>query len=128
MKHRRPSEFVKIKKLSWGSRGFAALQPVRFELYFILFFKKLLDQSLLKLRTDYPRPRYWVRVRPNLWLTAISKNSRMGSGVGLGERLVQRLNPGRAFIEFQYIPSIWLKLFYSWLRFKLYFKIILISG
>lgn len=126
IKKRKNTQFYKFKKLSWGTFGLASKQTLRFELYYLIFFKKFLVRRYLKIRTDYPRLKYWILIRPNTILSQVSINSRMGSGVGLPVRLAQKINAGQTFLEFKYFSIFLVKQWTTWLRFKVKFPYFII--
>ena len=118
LKKRKVRKFYKYKKLCWGELGFALTQGMRFELYYLAFFKKFLSRKYFKARTRYRAIFYWILIRPNAILSSLSKNSRMGKGVGLSVRIVQKLQAGAIFLEFRGISQLWVRRWGYWLRFK----------
>jgi len=71
-----------------NKRGGIYLQhQLRFELINLKIFKKLLRKKYYKKGLNFKRTKYWLMIRPNFLLTMKSKNSRMGSGVGLYVRV-----------------------------------------
>lgn len=127
IKKRKNTQFYKFKKLSWGVTGLAPRRTLRFELYYLIFFKKFLVRRYLKLRTDYPRLKYWILIRPNTILSQLSINSRMGSGVGLPVRLAYKISAGRSFLEYKYFSRILIRRWFTWLRFKVKFPCFIVK-
>ena len=96
----------------------ATIQGMRLELYYLVFFKKFLSRKYFKARTRYRTVYYWILVRPNIVLSSLTKNSRMGKGVGLGLRIAQKLPAGASFLEFRGVSKLWVRRWGYWLRFK----------
>ena len=126
LKKRKIVQFYKYKKLCWGSFGIAAVQGMRLELYYLVFFKKFLSRKYFKARTRYRTVYYWILVRPNIVLSSLTKNSRMGKGVGLGVRVAQKVPAGASFLEFKGVSQLWVRRWGYWLRFKapIYYTIV----
>lgn len=112
-------QFYKYKKLCWGSFGISTIRGARLELYYLIFFKKFLSRKYFKARTRYRTVHYWLLVRPNTVLSSLTKNSRMGKGVGLAVRITQKLQTGASFLEFRGVSRLWVRRWGYWLRFKI---------
>ena len=63
--------------------GIYLKNQMRFELINLKIFKKILRKKYYKKGLNFKMTKYWLMIRPNFLLTMKSKNSRMGSGVGL---------------------------------------------
>ena len=118
LKKRNSTKFYKYKKLCWGNFGLTSIRSLRFELYYLIFFKKFLSRKYFKARTRYRTTSYWILVRPNIILSSLTKNSRMGKGVGLALRIAQKIHAGTSFLEFKGVSQLWVRRWGSWLRFK----------
>ena len=118
LKKRKSTQFYKYKKLCWGDFGIIPTQSIRFELYYLTFFKKFLSRKYFKARTRYRTIYYLILVRPNVVLSSLTKNSRMGKGVGLAIRIAHKVHAGTSFLEFRGVSQLWVKRWGSWLRFK----------
>ena len=92
------------------------------ELVYFRAFRLLLKGRYLRARTRYIRPTYRVFLQPNFLLTTKSKNSRMGSGVGVFLRLVIKLSAGQVFLEFRGHSRLWVSRIYNFIKFKLPYK------
>ena len=46
-------------------------------------------------------------MRPNIILSSLTKNSRMGKGVGLVIRIAQKIRAGASFLEFRGVSQLW---------------------
>ena len=45
-------------------------------------------------------------MRPNIILSSLTKNSRMGKGVGLALRIAQKIHAGTSFLEFKGVSQL----------------------
>ncbi len=82
--------------------GIYSLSQFRFEFIYLKVFKKIFRKKYVKKekkrKTLKRKKRYWLMVKPNFLLTMKSKNSRMGSGVGLYVRVVSIVKPNKPLI------------------------------
>lgn len=67
--------------------GIFTINQIRFEFVYLRTLKKVLRKKYIKKKNRYSRHRYWIMIKPNLLLSMKSKNSRMGSGVGIFVRV-----------------------------------------
>lgn len=125
-KQRRSSTATCLSPLQWGSSGFQVQERHRFELVYLRTFKLVFKRKFLKARTRYFRPSYRIYLHPNFLLTAKSKNSRMGCGVGLLVRAVVLLQKGRIFIECLGYSLLWISRVYTAVRYCYPYKFFLI--
>lgn len=82
------------KKLS----GIFTKNQIRFEFIYLKVFKKIFRKKFFKKKSHYKLSKFWVMIRPNFILSMKSKNSRMGSGVGMYVRVCSILKPGKPII------------------------------
>lgn len=82
------------KKLS----GIFTKNQIRFEFVYLKVFKKIFRKKFFKKKSHYKLSKFWVMIRPNFILSMKSKNSRMGSGVGMYVRVCSILKPGKPII------------------------------
>ncbi len=80
---RRKFYFYKYLMNKNKKTGIYLKHQLRFELINLKIFKKLLRKKYYKKGLNLKKTKYWLMIRPNFLLTMKSKNSRMGSGVGL---------------------------------------------
>jgi ribosomal protein L16/L10AE len=80
------------------STGLYNINKLRFEFIYLKVFKKIFRKKYLKKRPLYSLAHFWMMVKPNFILSMKSKNSRMGSGVGLYTRVCSIIKPGKPII------------------------------
>ena len=80
------------------STGIYNLNQIRFEFVYLKTFKKIFRKKYLKKRPLYLITKFWMMIKPNFILSMKSKNSRMGSGVGLYTRVCSLVKPGKPII------------------------------
>jgi len=90
---RRKFYFYKFLMNKNKKAGIYLQHQLRFELINLKIFKKLLRKKYYKKGLNLKRTKYWLMIRPNFLLTMKSKNSRMGSGVGLYVRVSSIIKP-----------------------------------
>lgn len=84
---RRKFYFYKLIMNKNKKTGICLQHQMRFELINLKIFKKILRKKYYKKGLNFKMTKYWLMIRPNFLLTMKSKNSRMGSGVGLYVRV-----------------------------------------
>lgn len=86
-----------FKNIYYGnfSTGLYNINKIRFEFIYLKVFKKIFRKKYLKKRHLYSLTRFWMMVKPNFILSMKSKNSRMGSGVGIYTRVCSIIKPGK---------------------------------
>lgn len=80
------------------STGIYNLNKIRFEFIYLKVFKKIFRKKYLKKRPLYSLAKFWMMIKPNFILSMKSKNSRMGSGVGIYTRVCSIVKPGKPII------------------------------
>lgn len=80
------------------STGIYNLQQIRFEFIYLKVFKKIFRKKYLKKKPLYSITKFWMMIKPNFILSMKSKNSRMGSGVGIYTRICSIVKPGKPII------------------------------
>lgn len=80
------------------STGIYNLTQIRFEFIYLKVFKKIFRKRYLKKRPIYSIARFWMMIKPNFILSMKSKNSRMGSGVGIYTRVSSIVKPGKPIV------------------------------
>lgn len=78
--------------------GIYNLNQTRFEFIYLKIFKKIFRKKSFKKKKKYNYSKFWVMIKPNFLLSMKSKNSRMGSGVGLYVRVCSIIKPGKPII------------------------------
>ena len=71
---------------------------IRFEFIYLKVFKKIFRKKFFKKKSHYKLAKFWIMIKPNFILSMKSKNSRMGSGVGMYVRVCSILKPGKPII------------------------------
>lgn len=84
------------------SNGIYTKKQMRFEFIYLKVFKKIFRKKYIKKRTSLHINKYWLMIKPNFLLTMKSKNSRMGSGVGLYVRICSIIKPNKPLILVKY--------------------------
>lgn len=77
------------------STGIYNINKLRFEFIYLKVFKKIFRKKYFKKKPIHLKTKFWLMVKPNFLLTMKSKNSRMGSGVGLYVRVCSNIKPGK---------------------------------
>ena len=80
------------------STGIYNLNQIRFEFVYLKIFKKIFRKKYLKKRPLFLLTKFWMMIKPNFILSMKSKNSRMGSGVGIYTRVASIVKPGKPII------------------------------
>lgn len=80
------------------STGVYNTNQIRFEFIYLKVFKKIFRKKYLKKRPMYSIAKFWMMIKPNFILSMKSKNSRMGSGVGMYTRVCSIVKPGKPII------------------------------
>lgn len=91
----------------------------RFEFVYLKTIKKLFRKKYIKRKALYLHTKFWIMIKPNFLLTAKSKNSRMGSGVGLYLRVCSRIHSNTPIIFFKYYPKAFILACLKYLKKKL---------
>lgn len=77
------------------STGLYNINKIRFEFIYLKIFKKIFRKKYLKKKPLYSLTHFWMMIKPNFILSMKSKNSRMGSGVGIYTRVCSIIKPGK---------------------------------
>ena len=80
------------------STGIYNVNQIRFEFIYLKIFKKIFRKKYLKKRPLHLLTKFWMMIKPNFILSMKSKNSRMGSGVGIYTRVCSIVKPGKPII------------------------------
>lgn len=91
----------KLSRFKYSDKKYSTISneiQLRFELINLKIIKKLFRKSYFKRRMRFVLSKYWVMIKPNFLLTMKSKNSRMGSGVGLYVRVSSIIKPNTSVI------------------------------
>lgn len=80
------------------STGIYNINQIRFEFVYLKIFKKIFRKKYLKKRPLHLLTKFWMMIKPNFILSMKSKNSRMGSGVGIYTRVSSIVKPGKPII------------------------------
>ena len=107
-KRRRKVIFNKFRRLSWGNSGVYIMVYSDFEFVYLKLFRKICKRKWLKKKVRHVPPRYWLFITPDYIVSAKSKNSRMGCGVGLVVRALTKTLPGHILLEFRYFSRMWI--------------------
>lgn len=98
---RRKNFFFKYNNNLKFSSGIFSTNQFRFEFIYLKVFKKIFRKKYYKKKPVHLKSKFWLMVKPNFLLTMKSKNSRMGSGVGLYVRVVSIIKPNKPLILLQ---------------------------
>ena len=93
---------------AYKNYGIYTLNAFRFEFVYARVFKKLFRKKYIKKKSKYLNTKFWILIKPNFLLTAKSKNSRMGSGVGAYIRVCSRIKNNKPVLLFQYYSKAFL--------------------
>lgn len=99
---KRISQPTHTKFKLYNKTGVFTLNAFRFEFVYVRSFKKLFRKKYIKKKSRLLHTKYWVLIKPNFLLTAKSKNSRMGSGVGVYIRVCSRIKNNSPLLFFQF--------------------------
>lgn len=80
------------------STGIYNIDKIRFEFIYLKIFKKIFRKKYLKKKPIHTTTKFWMMIKPNFILSMKSKNSRMGSGVGMYTRVCSIVKPGKPII------------------------------
>jgi ribosomal protein L16/L10AE len=92
---RRIKATLPLKFYSNLSTGLYNLKKIRFEFVYLKVFKKIFRKKYFKKKPIFFCTKFWMMIKPNFILSMKSKNSRMGSGVGIYTRVCSILKPGK---------------------------------
>lgn len=95
---RRIKKIFKYHTYGNFSTGIYNVNQLRFEFIYLKVFKKIFRKKIFKRKTKYRYARFWMMIKPNFILSMKSKNSRMGSGVGLYTRVCSIVKPGKPIV------------------------------
>ena len=116
-----------IRNLYWGSAAYLSMVQQRFDFVYLRTFKKLFKRKFFKSRIAFYKPKYWLCLDINIILSAKSKNSRMGAGVGNFVRLSMQLIPKKTLIEFKWYEFTFLKKVVKYLYHKCSLQVLLVK-
>lgn len=80
------------------SNGIYNLTQIRFEFIYLKIFKKIFRKKYMKKKCIQKNTNFWMMIKPNFILSMKSKNSRMGSGVGIYVRICSIIKPQKPLI------------------------------
>lgn len=80
------------------TNGIYNLTQMRFEFIYLKVFKKIFRKKYMKKKCIQKNTKFWIMIKPNFILSMKSKNSRMGSGVGLYTRVCSIIKPQKPLI------------------------------
>lgn len=80
------------------STGIYNLTQIRFEFVYLKVFKKIFRKKYMKKKCIQKNTNFWMMIKPNFILSMKSKNSRMGSGVGMYTRVCSIIKPQKPLI------------------------------
>lgn len=80
------------------STGIYNLNQIRFEFIYLKVFKKIFRKKYMKKKCIQKNTKFWMMIKPNFILSMKSKNSRMGSGVGMYTRVCSIIKPQKPLI------------------------------
>lgn len=95
---RRKKKTPKYLKNFELSNGIYNLTQIRFEFIYLKVFKKIFRKKYMKKKCIQKNTKFWMMIKPNFILSMKSKNSRMGSGVGLYTRVCSIIKPQKPLI------------------------------
>ncbi len=124
---RRVKKIFSNKFYSNFSTGLYNINKIRFEFIYLKIFKKIFRKKYLKKRPLYSLTKFWMMVKPNFILSMKSKNSRMGSGVGIYTRVCSVIKPGKPVILITGYSTKFIKSVLNYLKLKLNIKFELIN-
>lgn len=101
------------------SNGIYSLHQFRFEFIYLKVFKKIFRKRYMKKKPVYLKTKFWLMIKPNFLLTMKSKNSRMGSGVGLYVRVTSIVKPNRPLILIKQYSLFFIRNAVKYLKLKL---------
>lgn len=108
--------FEDIKKIH---TGIFSKNKIRFELVYLKTIKKIFRKRYYKKNPIFSTPKFWLMIKPNFLLTMKSKNSRMGSGVGLYVRVCSLVHPNKPIILLRHYSIYYLQNAVKYLKKKL---------
>jgi hypothetical protein len=100
------------------TNGIYSRNRTKFELINLKVFKKIFSFKKKK-KNLYKKKKYWMMIKPNFLLTMKSKNSRMGSGVGVYVRVVSLIKPNKPLILLKKYSIFFVRLVIKYLKLKL---------
>lgn len=80
------------------SSGIYNLIQIKFEFIYLKVFKKIFRKKYIKKKCIQKNTYFWMMIKPNFILSMKSKNSRMGSGVGMYTRVCSIIKPQKPLI------------------------------
>lgn len=88
-----------FKPFFQNSLGLYSINKFNFEFVYLRNIRKFFKFKITTLNYNVTYFRYWIFIRPNFLLTMKSKNSRMGSGVGLFVRVCSIVKPNKPILH-----------------------------
>lgn len=116
---RRKKKFMSYKYLNKKLSGIFNTNQIRFEFIYLKTFKKIFRKKFFKKKSHYKLAKFWVMIRPNFILSMKSKNSRMGSGVGMYTRVCSIIKPGKPLLLLRGYSKVFVTKVISYLKLKL---------
>lgn len=116
---RRVKKIFTYKHYGNFSTGIYNLNKTRFEFVYLKVFKKIFRKRYLKKRPIHSLAQFWMMIKPNFILSMKSKNSRMGSGVGMYTRVCSVIKPGKPIVLLSGYSKLFLKKVINYLKLKL---------
>jgi ribosomal protein L16/L10AE len=102
--------------------GIFTVYQIRFEFVYLRVFKKLFRKKYFKKKPIFLPTKFWLMVKPNFLLTMKSKNSRMGSGVGLYVRVCSVMKPNKPVLLLKHYSINFIKKVLKYLKKKNKYK------
>lgn len=116
---RRKFFFFKYNNNLKFSSGIYSKNQFRFEFIYLKVFKKIFRKKYYKKKPVHLKSKFWLMIKPNFLLTMKSKNSRMGSGVGLYVRVVSIIKPNKPLILLQRYSIFFVRNVIKYLKLKM---------
>ena len=118
-KRRKKKFFIYNYENEQFTSGIYTKNQTKFEFVYLRVFKKIFRKKYMKKKPTLMFTKFWLMVKPNFLLTMKSKNSRMGSGVGLYVRVCSIMKPNRPIILFKRYSNKFIKNVAKYLKLKL---------
>ena len=116
---RRKKKIFSYNSFSKKLPGIFNKNQIRFEFIYLKIFKKIFRKKFFKKKSHYKLSKFWIMIRPNFILSMKSKNSRMGSGVGMYVRVCSILKPARPIILLKGYSKLFVSNVIKYLKLKL---------
>lgn len=116
---RRKKKFILYKHLTKKVSGIFNRNQIRFEFIYLKTFKKIFRKKYFKKKSHYKLAKFWMMIKPNFILSMKSKNSRMGSGVGMYTRVCSIIKPGKPLILLKGYSKVFVTKAIHYLKLKL---------